>query len=333
MMLTRPYLLQALSPLHAGTGQSVAAIDLPIARMRATGMPFVPGSSIKGVLRQARRQADNTEDPRSLAVFGPSRPEPGPAGDVGLDHAGALIVGDARLLALPVRSFRGTFALATSPLLLGLARRDLDVKPSDLRVPALPRGQRAARVGQQSINLHSPESGSPDGSGSPARAGTKSNQVRGQRVYLEELDLSADKDSAVDAWAEAIARALPADGPPVAERLCVVDDDTMTFLWETATQVDTRVSIDGVYGVARERALWTEESLPPETLLIGLLAAHASLRADVPMAPSDVLAHALPGEGELLQFGGKATVGRGRCLLRRWPAGAADAAGKQGGKQ
>jgi CRISPR-associated protein Cmr4 len=298
MMLTRPYLLQALSPLHAGTGQSASAIDLPIARMRATGMPFVPGSSIKGVLRQARRPAGHAEDGRSLAVFGPARPENGPAGDLPLEHAGALIVGDARLLALPVRSFRGTFALVTSPLLLGLARRDLG--HAKLRVPELPRGERAARaacVGAQTINLH------------------------GQHVYLEELDLRAEKDPAVDAWAQAIAGALPEGGPPVAERLCVVDDDTMTFLWETATQVDTRVSINA-FGVAVDGALWTEESLPPETLLIGLLAAHASLRNQEPMTPSDVLAHAVGGDGELLQFGGKATVGRGRCLLALWPAGA-----------
>jgi CRISPR-associated protein Cmr4 len=305
MILTRPYLLQALSPLHAGTGQSVAAIDLPIARMRATGMPFVPGSSIKGVLRQARRPAGHAEDGRSLAVFGPSRPESGPAGDDGrIEHAGALVVGDARLLALPVRSFRGTFALVTSPLLLRLALRDLDPGHASPRVPALPRAQRAARVGTQPINLH------------------------GKHVYLEELDLPAEKDPAVDAWAGAIARALPEDGPSVAERLCVVDDDTMTFFWETATQVDTRVAIDGARGVVSEGALWTEESLSPETLLIGLLAAHGSLRNQEPMTPEDVLAHAVRSQGELLQFGGKATVGRGRCLLRPWPAGER---GRQGG--
>jgi CRISPR-associated protein Cmr4 len=268
-------------------------------------MPFVPGSSVKGVLRQARRRPGSAEDGRSLAVFGPSRPENGVAGDVPLEHAGALVVGDARLLALPVRSFLGTFALVTSPLLLRLALRDLSPGRADLRVPALPRGERAARVGSPSIN-----------------------HLNGRHVYLEELDLPAAKDPAVDAWADAIAGALPEDGPPVAERLCVVDDDTMTFLWETATQVDTRVAIDGARGVVTEGALWTEESLPPETLLIGLLAAHGSLRSQESMSPADVLAHAVHGQGELLQFGGKATVGRGRCLLRLWPA---HERGRQGG--
>lgn len=33
-MKTRPFLLHALSPLHAGTGHAADVIDLPIARMK-----------------------------------------------------------------------------------------------------------------------------------------------------------------------------------------------------------------------------------------------------------------------------------------------------------
>src|SRR5690349_23955205 len=108
-MEIRPYLLHALSPLHAGTGQSVGLIDLPIARLRATNIPFVPGSSLKGVLREARRSLPAAE---WEALFGPLREVPGAEGDEARegDHAGALVVGDARLVALPVRSFLGTFA-------------------------------------------------------------------------------------------------------------------------------------------------------------------------------------------------------------------------------
>src|SRR5258708_12458068 len=66
-MLTRVTLIHAMSPLHAGTGQSVGAIDLPIARERPTGIPLIPGSSIKGALR-ARSGKD---DPLTRDVFGP----------------------------------------------------------------------------------------------------------------------------------------------------------------------------------------------------------------------------------------------------------------------
>jgi CRISPR-associated protein Cmr6 len=69
-MNTRSFLLHALSPLHAGTGHAADVIDLPTARMKATGIPFVSGSSIKGVLRDARN-TNGADAEKVLAVFGP----------------------------------------------------------------------------------------------------------------------------------------------------------------------------------------------------------------------------------------------------------------------
>jgi CRISPR-associated protein Cmr4 len=97
-------------------------------------------------------------------------------------------------------------------------------------------------------------------------------------------------------------------------RFVVVDDDTMTFFWETATQVDARVRLDDATRTVAQGALWLEESLPPETLLIGLLAADRSRRPEMEMTPDAVLDFALPKEA-ILQFGGKATIGRGRCRI------------------
>ena len=277
-MNTRPYLLHALSPLHAGTGHSADVIDLPTARMKATGIPFVPGSSIKGVLRDARGAADGARDPRLEAVFGPPTTNAS-------DHAGALVVGDARLLALPVRSFRGTFAWTTSPLLLALARRDLEA------APAVPGVQgRGARVAPGSVCLHE------------------------GRLYLEDLDLPAAEAPEAAPWAALLAPLVSLDEDIFTKRFAVVDDETMTFLWETATQVDARVRIDASTRSVASGALWLEESLPPETLLVGLLAGDRSRKPGVEMKPEQVLEHALPGE-QLLQLGGKATVGRGRCRI------------------
>lgn len=274
-MKTRPFLLHALSPLHAGTGHAADVIDLPTARMKATGIPFVPGSSVKGVLRDARRGADRD---KTEAVFGPS--------DDPAAHAGALVVGDARLLALPVRSFRGTFTWTTSPLLLVLAKRDLGDVAKSLKVPEIP--GRGARVTQQSGCVHN------------------------GRLYLEDLDLPAQEAQEVTAWAKLLAPLASPGEDILTKRFAVVDDDTMTFLWETATQVDARVRLDERTRTVAPGALWLEESLPPETLLVGLLAADRSRRNGVAMTPGDVLGFALPKE-EVLQLGGKASTGRGRC--------------------
>lgn len=310
-MESRPYLLHALSPLHVGTGQSVGVIDLPLARLKATGIPFVPGSSLKGVLRELRRPREETGDARGLhdAVFGHRRAKAGPEGDEPGDYAGALVVGDARLLALPVRSFVGTFALVTSPMLLALARRDLGGLSG--KEGAWPKVEPLAQRGARVASLR--DSAVVYGAGTSEAC-----------VYLEDLDLqvASKDDAALGAWAQGLAGLLPeAERALLTKRLVLVDDETMSFLWETATQVDTRVSMDPETGTAAKGQLWTEESLPAETLLVGVMGATGTFnKAPRKLAADAVLDAAFGGEGTVLQLGGKATVGRGRCRLLAWMA-------------
>ncbi len=286
-MLIQPYLVHALSPLHAGTGQSVDTVDLPIARARATGIPFVPGSSIKGVLRDRGRSIG--EDERSkqeqLAVFGPDH-------EHASDHAGALGVTDARLLALPVRSFLGAFCWVSSPLLLALARRDLAAAGQGTTLPLV-------KV---------------DGSGQ-ARVTRDSRVMHDGKVFLEDLDLVARRSPEVDMWSEWLGRWVAPGTDMLSGRFVVVDDDTMSFLLETATQIDARVRIDADTGTVATGALWYEESLPAETLLLGLAMADRSRRREHPLEPAQVLRAALPGGEGVMQLGGKASVGRGRCRV------------------
>ena len=49
-MTSRLLYLFTRTPLHVGAGASVGAIDQPIVRERPTGLPIIPGSSLKGVL-------------------------------------------------------------------------------------------------------------------------------------------------------------------------------------------------------------------------------------------------------------------------------------------
>jgi CRISPR-associated protein Cmr4 len=184
-----------------------------------------------------------------------------------------------------VRSFRGTFAWVTSPLLLTLAKRDLE--DASLAVPTVEKGH--ASLANSSVCIHN------------------------DKLYLEDLDLTATKAAAATAWAQRLAPLASPGDNIFTTRFAIVDDETMTFLWDTATQVDARVRLGCTRTVA-PGALWLEESLPPETLLIGLLAADQSRRHDVPMMPDEVLGFALSGE-EVHQFGGKATTGHGRCRI------------------
>jgi CRISPR-associated protein Cmr4 len=111
-MKTKLTFIHVLSPLHAGTGQGVGVIDLPIAREKATNIPYLPGSSVKGTIRD-----EFNGEPNQNQIFGPED----------ASYAGAIQFTDQTLLCLPVRSLAGTFAYVTSPYILKRLKRDANL--------------------------------------------------------------------------------------------------------------------------------------------------------------------------------------------------------------
>lgn len=272
--------IHALSPLHAGTGQGVGSIDLPIARERATGIPYLPGSSLKGVLRDRARGAWSEEE--VWAVFGPET-------NNAHEHAGALQVGDAKLLLLPVRSLYGVFAYATSPYLLDRFQREArlaGLTPPDLPAP-------------------------PPGDG--VRLAPGSRLAQGGKVYLEDLDLKAQEDPGVGAWEGWLGERSQA---PLQGRLALLPDDVMSYLLETATEVVARIRLDDETKTVAQGALWYEENLPAESLLYTLVRAEAAHRKTLALTAPQVLERLGQLVATPLQLGGKATVGRGLSALR-----------------
>lgn len=282
--------VQALSPLHAGTGSAVGAIDLPIARDKATGIPYIPGSSIKGSLRA---RAQEQSEPNLTKVFGPDR-RANPS-----DHAGALIVGDANLLLLPVRSLAGTFAYVTSPFLVQRFARD--AKEAGIKAP-------------DTIPTPSNDQGC-------CLAATTCLEVSG-KVILDELDFTREPthNQAVNVLAEFLAALLfstPEDAAwknNLGKRLCVVHDDVMSYLVEHATDVVAHIALDANTKTvdASTGALWYEESLPTESILISLIASMGNGQID-PGSAIDMVERLIATP---IQLGGGATVGQGRCRLR-----------------
>ena len=279
--------LHALSPLHAGTGQGVGVIDLPIAREKATGIPYVPGSSLKGVLRDACTDKDLRE-----RVFGP---DTGNADE----YAGSIQLSDFRLLLLPVRSLAGTFGWITSPLLLRRLVRDVamcqGLRPPTA-VPDLAKGQTTCAVSDQDCAL-------------------LMNVGKSDQVVLEDLLLTAEKSADVALWAGWLGEHLfKADGywqGALRSRLCIVHDDVLNFLLETATEVTARIRLEADKKTVAQGALWYEEALPAETVLSGLVVA-----AEVKSKKDEIFKTIEKLTQTPLQVGGKATVGRGLCRVR-----------------
>lgn len=295
-MTSRLVLVHALSPLHAGTGQSVGAIDLPIARERPTGIPLLPGSSLKGALR-----ARGTDTALTRDVFGP------PTEDSS-EHAGAVQFSDAHLILLPVRSVAGVFAWATSPYLLQRLARDAREAEIDLAPP-----EPAPVSSGECILL-----------GESLLAGSGGDR----RVVLEDLDFTprtAGPAAGLRALAAQLGEALfPAAShgadawrQSVADRLCLLHDDVMGLLLETATEVAARIRLNEETKTVATGGLWYEEALPAETILAGLAVAAA---IDAPgrtrRTARELLDYLATLTGGMLQLGGKATIGRGTCVLR-----------------
>ena len=50
--LAKPFFIRTITPLHAGTGQDLGIVDLPIQRERHTSYPKIEGSGLKGAIRE-----------------------------------------------------------------------------------------------------------------------------------------------------------------------------------------------------------------------------------------------------------------------------------------
>ncbi len=283
--------IHALTPLHPGSGTALGVVDLPVQRERHTQWPTIPGSSLKGVLRDAYRRRGNGQPGENKVgvkvIFGP---------DVDEDdkHAGAVSITDARLFAFPVRSLQGVFAWVTSPGVLQRFKNDLTLaqgkQEASWTVPALPQGKAIAH------------------SDSPLRMG--------RHVVLEEFDLELVQDS--DKLLETLA-GLAFDEPEqrkqFMQRLVIADDDTFTHFARYSTEVTARIGLDYEHKTVKQGALFYQEFLPAECVFYSVVLANASRNGDGRSA-ADILNDLKEGCPAILQIGGDETIGKGFCAVR-----------------
>lgn len=255
--------LLAETYIHPGTGQSAGAIDLPVARERVTQYPFIPGSSMKGALLDASR--GNGLDTGRL--FGQQ------------ENAGQLLVSDARLLLLPVRSLTSPYVWLTCPYLIERFRRDMERAG---RGGALPKAAPSA-----------------DDKALVAGAGD---------LFLEER-LFAVEGKPPEGLTAAIGALIPHDDARgrLGGQLAIVTDKAFAWFAQYALPVQARNVLDEETKTSRN--LWYEEALPPDTLMYFVMGE----RADG--AATKIATHL--AERRYLQAGGNETVGQGWFAVRR----------------
>jgi len=310
-MQTRLLYLFTRTPLHVGAGASVGAIDQPIVRERHTGFPLIPGSSLKGVLADLWAADTITSEKGSTRrdldkditwLFGSDSDSAA--------SAGAISFGEARLLAFPIRSAKGSFAWITSPLLLARAARD--------GVSGLPS---LAKEISEKLSSKEGDSLAYFAAGAPIALPMVNNSPK-PRLVLEDYVLThaGEIPAPITSALQAIPLAADHFSTTLADRLVIVSDGMLSFFAQTACEIAQHVRINDATGTAAEGGLFNQENVPADTLFYAVLHAtigrSAAHRQQAPAAALAALATRLTEHHHTIQIGGDATTGLGYCTAR-----------------
>ncbi len=293
------------TPLHVGAGASVGAIDQPIIRERHTGFPIIPASSLKGTFAD-EWNGDLLDDPDSggkrvrVRKDGTSSVAGWLFGSDSNDHpaSGALQFTEARLLAFPIRSAKGSFAWITCPLMLQRAVRDGVLQEALLK------------------NLQEPGDTQAifDSGGASKIAFTN-------QIVLEEYTFGSAPWLGLNTLGTALAAFLPQDliWQEIKDRMVIVSNGMMSYFAHNACEVAQHVRINDETGTATDGALFNQENVPSETFFYARIHAFNERRpraAESRNASEALAEFKKKVDGHSFQFGGDASTGLGYCTVR-----------------
>lgn len=321
--ITHPLFLLCETPLHAGSGDDLGIVDLPIQRERHTSFPKIEASSLKGALREAfeertggfsgKFESWNATDVKIHRIFGF---DGGALSDEkvkqlkGLfkrnnedasEFAGSLAFSDARLLLFPVKSMKGVFVWVTCPQVLNKFATDLTISK---------RGSIESLDAIKTITIDA------------GKCNVASSSVTiNNSVVLEEFAFSAIQTDAVKDFAATLAD-LIFDHPSLTywngllkSNLIVLRDEDFRDFVNQSTEIITRTKIDNHTGTVQDGALFTEEYLPTDSVLYSLvMASNEYSKKEEKMDAGEVIQFFVDHQPEIFQLGGNASIGKG--LLR-----------------
>jgi CRISPR-associated protein Cmr4 len=316
--------------LHAGSGDDVGIVDLPIQREKHTQFPKIESSSLKGALREAFEQNANSkaqkfndwkdDDVMVHRLFGldesgiknkPTeilknhfkyKPENAKEDEKkeGHDRSGCIAFTDARLLLFPVKSMKGVFVWVTCPQVLNKFAADLAINGVTLET------------------LNSIKS--LDISEGKARVASSAPLVT-DVVILEEYAYDAIESSDVQKFAEELSEIIFSSSELeywkglLQKNLVILSDTDFRDFTQMSTDVITRTKIDNETGTVQDGALFTEEYLPNDSVMYTSIFAsdeygHQSNRKNAKEVMDHVVKK-IEKDIKYFQLGGNATLGKG----------------------
>ena len=285
----------AETPIHMGAGQSVSYVDLPIQRERHTQFPTLWSSGIKGVMRDlaSRKKLKEVEE-----IFGP---EPGS----GSEFASCISITDAKVLLYPVRSLKGIFGWITCPFVLNRFKEDLE----------------ACGIELNSISF---EEDIPD---EKILISKESSLIfKGNKVFLEEYSFDLEEREEVGKLAKCLKTLIPKNllTESLEKRIAVVSDNIFRHFVNYAVEIRTRIRIDPLKGTVGDRALFSEEYVPSESVFYSLMFATDSKKEGSELKASEVM-QKIEGllDDSIIQLGGDETIGKGIVRVKVFRGGGA----------
>lgn len=270
--------LRAETFIHVGVGQQSSLIDLPFAREGGTGYPYIPGSGMKGALRDAMRL---TFAPQQRADANGEKIDPTDQYFGSEGQAGSTLVSDARLAFLPVRSLSAPYRYLTSEHLLSRLHRDLTFVnwEGDPVAPSIARS-------------HYWDADS-------------ASRAADETVFLEEFPFA--RESGVDIIP--ILSKLPPDTvEAVKSRAVILADEDFAYFARHGLHVRMRNKLVPETKTVDGGSLWSEESLPPDTLMSVVLIPRLKKDTELLRTLLECFRDLLGG---YFQVGGNETVGEG----------------------
>lgn len=298
------------TPLHAGSGDDLGIVDLPIQRERHTQFPKIEASSLKGALREAFETSNGNENDSNFQVnihrtFGyDEKAKFAPAaktlvGSNNTQYSGCLAFTDARLLLFPVKSMKGVFVWLTCKQVLNKFASDMGI--ANTPVTGL----------DAIITLDVADGNALTSSASP---------LVKDAVVLEEYAFDAKQDAAVTAFANTLSGLVFGDTDLaywkslLQKNLVVLSDNDFRDFTLMSTEVITRTKIDNETGTVEDGALFTEEYLPTDSVLYSLVFASDEYgkKREIQNARwvMDFFDSTITSL-KLFQLGGNATLGKG----------------------
>ena len=280
-------LYQNITPLHVGCGQAVGVVDLPVIRERSTGYPFIPGSGIRGSLRDI---SDAKNKNLTKTLFGPENDSA-----ENEKYAGCIAIHDACLLFYPVRADKEVFLWITCPAVLRRFNRDIaafDISSKTQFEPA-----RIDAIDDEHFF------------GSAALGD----------IHLEEFYLkckTSDTTANLHNFAGQFSGQLE-DSP---SRVVLVSDHNFYHFVNYATMLIQHNTLTSAKTV-KDGALFSIESVPPETVFYGMISSTRERKDYANGRNKDDVATAFKSQlfGEkssiFVHVGGKESIGHGLTEL------------------